>query len=85
MGTAVHEGSGMDGLKNEMERCFKTLHGLIDESFVMMDNRKELRDGIAELWKDYVVGFVKHTTKTGEKFNNKEMMKKITRALMFHR
>lgn len=75
----------MDELRNEMDDCFETLHRLINESFVMMDDQKELRDEVVELWKQHILRFVNHTYKTGEKFNNKEVFKSITKALMFGR
>jgi len=75
----------MDQLKKETDDCFKVLHKLISDSFVLMDEQKELREEIVELWTGHIRKFVNFTYKTGEKHNNKEVFKGITKTLMFGR
>lgn len=69
--------------KNEFETCFKTLHKLTAESFRLMDEQPALKDEMISLWKSHILTFISYTYSTGEKHNNKDVFKAITKALMF--
>lgn len=72
-----------DQFKKEFDTCFKTLEKLTTDSFSLMEDDPKKRDEIISLWKDYILVFKSFTFKTGEKYNNRDVFKTITKALMF--
>lgn len=72
-----------DQFKEEFNTCFKTLQKLTTESFSLMENDPEMKDEIINLWKNHILKFKTSTYKTSEKYNNKDIFKAITKALMF--
>lgn len=69
--------------KDEFDKCFEKLLCLIDESFSIMDNSPDDKDYLISLWKNRITQFITHTFKTGEKYNNKDVFKAITKTLIF--
>ena len=72
-----------DQFKNEFNSSFETLLKLAEESFSLMDDQPERKDRIIDLWKSNIVKFISFTYKTGEKYNNKDVLKTITKAFIF--
>lgn len=72
-----------DQFKNEFNSGFKTLQKLAEESFSLMDGFPERKDEVISLWKSNLVKFIAFTYKTGEKYNNKDVLKTITKAFIF--
>lgn len=48
-----------------------------------MDTEPRRKDEIIALWKNHITKFIAHTYKTGEKFNNKDVFKTITKAIIY--
>lgn len=74
-----------DQFKEEFDMCFKTLQKMTEGSFSLMESCPERKNEIINLWKGNILEFISNTYRTGEKYNNKEIFKTITKALMFGR
>ena len=72
-----------DRFKEEFENCFQYLYKLTEESFSLMDRHPDIREEMIELWKMHILKFVSSTYKTSEKYHNKDVIKTITKSLMF--
>lgn len=70
-------------LKEEVDASFKTLQNLITDSFTFMKNDPGKKDEMIQLWKNHILQFTTYTYKTGERYENKDVFKSITKALMF--
>lgn len=70
-------------LKEELDVCFKTLEKLLSNSFILMENDPGRKAEITNVWKNHILKFISCTYKNGEKYNNKDVFKSITKALMF--
>lgn len=79
----------MNGLENidqyriEFDTCFKTLKEQIDESFIIMDKYPDEKYVIIDMWKARIMEFISYTCEASEKYNNREVFKAITKALIF--
>lgn len=72
-----------DQFKEEFELCFKKMENLITESFNIMKDEPQKNDEIINLWRSHIQKFISFTFKTSEKYNNKDVLKAITKAIMF--
>ena len=61
----------------------KTLEKVTEDSFLLMESYPEKKDEIINMWKNYIKKFITYTYNTGEKYNNKDVIKTITKALIF--
>jgi len=69
--------------KEEFEVCFKQLQKLTEDSFLLMEHNPEKKDEIVNMWKDNILKFISYTYKISEKYNNKDVIKTITKAFIF--
>lgn len=69
--------------KDEINKCFKSMEKLIDESFLKLESTPSEKEKIVNLWIAHVSKFVSYTYKASEKNNNKDIFKAITKALVF--
>lgn len=65
------------------DSCFEALRSLLDQSFQLMDLDKAQKEKMIALWRKQILGLVDTACKLSEKYNNQDVMKAITRALMF--
>lgn len=70
-------------LKDEVNKSFETLKKLIEESFSSMDKTPESKDKIIKLWENQISQFVLYTFKLGERYENKDIFKAITKTMIF--
>jgi hypothetical protein len=70
-------------LKEDFEKCFEGMQNLVNKSFDLMHRDAMHREEIINLWKMYIPKFTSYTFKTGEKYDNKEIFKAITKAMIF--
>lgn len=69
--------------REECNKCFETLEKLIDESFALIAKCPQEKERVTNLWKDHVLRFISYTFRASEKYNNKDVFKAITKALIF--
>ncbi|MBC8062210.1 MAG: hypothetical protein H7Y18_16295 [Clostridiaceae bacterium] len=69
--------------KEEFDKCFEAFQKLVTHSFEKMQNDPHKKDEVIDLWKTYILKFKVFTYKTSEMYNNKDVFKAITKALMF--
>lgn len=70
-------------LNQSADSCHEALKALLDQSFQLMDADKAQRERVVALWKKHILEFINQTYKLSEKYNNQDVMKAITKALMF--
>jgi hypothetical protein len=75
----------LDQFEDDFDKCFDTLHKIVSESFMIMENDPEKRDEVMNLWKNHILKFVSFTHKESEEHHNKDVFKAISKALMFGR
>jgi len=69
--------------REEFDKCFECLLKLIDHSFATMNKNPETKEDMVNLWKSHILKFISYTFKSSEKYNNKDVFKAITKALIF--
>ncbi|MFZ5969241.1 MAG: hypothetical protein ACOYVK_18955 [Bacillota bacterium] len=70
-------------LKEGFSDAFEILKKLIDHSFDYMQKNPDKRDEIMELWQNYVRKFITYSLESSEKYNDREVFKAISKALLF--
>lgn len=72
-----------DNFRHEFDECFKNLIKQVDYSFQYMEKYPEKKEEVINLWKEHIQRFISYTFKSSEKYNNKDVFKAITKALIF--
>ena len=72
-----------ESIKKELDEIFKKLNKNMDKSYVLMDENPEKVKEIVQMWNHYVKKMVSRATELSEKYNNKKIIKKITKTFIF--
>lgn len=70
-------------LVEHFEEAFKILHNNLVDSFEGMKNDPASKTEITNLWKQYLRKFVDEATAMSEQYQNKDLVKAITRMFIF--
>ncbi|MCX7842146.1 MAG: hypothetical protein N2489_03625 [Clostridia bacterium] len=70
-------------LKHDVDKCFHNLKEQIDHSFILMKEQPEKKEEVVNTWKKHIIQFITYTFNASEKYDNRDVFKAITKALMF--
>lgn len=76
---------GREKLTQEFDETFVQLKSHITESFEYIQNHPQDKDEVIDLWKSYIKSFLQEATKLSERYKNKDIIKAISKMLIFGR
>lgn len=76
---------GREKLTQEFDKTFVQLKSHITESFEHIQNNPQDKDEVIDLWKNYIKVFLQDATKLSERYKNKDIIKAISKMLIFGR
>ena len=72
-------------LREGLKESYSVIRLNMEKSFKYMEDNPQESDDIIELWKSYVTSLLNDMRVYSEEFNNKKIIKTITKALLFGR
>lgn len=72
-------------LDQKFDQTFIQLKSHIAESFEYIKNNPQEKDEVIDLWKNYIKGFLQEATYLSEKYKNKDIIKAISKMMIFGR
>ena len=75
----------METMQSRFQQAHELLKDNMVESFEHIQNNPQEKDETLKLWKSYIRGFVKEGTELSEQYHNKDIVKAISKMLIFGR
>jgi len=72
-------------IRKGLENTYSVIQSNMEKSFKYMEDNPQEKDAIIKLWKEYIKRLFNDLQFYSVKYNNKEIIKTLTKAILFGR